>query len=264
MSSHARHRAPGRAITPLSDVSFAAGAKTATIALTAAGVAVSTTPAQAAPGPSTAVQTATVTAEKQAALKQASVVKTRSYKTAAKTTAAKTGSAKTAAVPFAKMTKAQKMRMYKTYTHYRQYHTDENSTFRGYLKGHKHFTVAGAPASSKARAARTRLLTIMRRYEGIMYRYGGTTPAGFDCSGFTSYVYRQVGYKLPRTSSAQRRAGRTVSRAAGRPGDLVWMPGHVGIYLGNGMMYDSPRSGKAIGARKIWRSNYKIIRVIND
>ncbi|PID53435.1 MAG: hypothetical protein CSB46_08080 [Micrococcales bacterium] len=104
----------------------------------------------------------------------------------------------------------------------------------------------------------------MRRYEGTPYRYGGTTPAGFDCSGFTQYVYRQVGVSLPRTSSAQRGAGQLVPRSQARAGDLVHMPGHVGIYLGNGMMYDAPRSGKSVGARKIWTNRYSIIRVIKD
>lgn len=111
---------------------------------------------------------------------------------------------------------------------------------------------------------RARVLELMRRHEGTPYRYGGSTPAGFDCSGFTQYVYRQVGIKLPRTSSRQRYAGRSIPRSQARPGDMVWMPGHVGIYIGNGMMYDSPRTGKRIGARKIWTNNYRIIRVIND
>jgi cell wall-associated NlpC family hydrolase len=129
-----------------------------------------------------------------------------------------------------------------------------------------HRTHAKKKATTSRRVAgqRARVLQVMRRHAGTPYRYGGTTPRGFDCSGFTQYVYRQVGIKLPRTSSAQRRAGRSIPRSQGRPGDLVYMPGHVGIYLGNGMMYDSPRSGKRVGARKIWSSNYRIIRVIND
>ncbi|WP_270886727.1 C40 family peptidase [Pedococcus sp. 5OH_020] len=108
-----------------------------------------------------------------------------------------------------------------------------------------------APASTKP--ATGGVLGIAARYEGIMYRYGGTTPAGFDCSGFTQYVFRQVGISLPRTAEGQRAATTPVSNP--QPGDLVFFGSpayHVGIYAGNGMMWDSPRSGKAVALRSIW------------
>ncbi|HET7476331.1 MAG TPA: C40 family peptidase [Dermatophilaceae bacterium] len=88
---------------------------------------------------------------------------------------------------------------------------------------------------------------------GIPYVYGGSTPAGFDCSGFTSYVFRQVGISLPRTAAAQQAAATRVSSP--QPGDLVFYgyPAyHVGIYAGNGMMYDSPRTGLSSGLRRIF------------
>ena len=91
--------------------------------------------------------------------------------------------------------------------------------------------------------------------------YGGTTPAGFDCSGFTSYVFAQVGISLPRTSSAQRGAGTVVPRSEARAGDLIWSPGHISIYLGDGMQVDAPRPGKTIQIRSIWQSNPTFIRV---
>lgn len=90
---------------------------------------------------------------------------------------------------------------------------------------------------------------------GIYYVYGGSTPAGFDCSGFTSYVFRQVGISLPRTAAAQQAAATPVSNP--QPGDLVFFgyPAyHVGIYAGNGMMIDSPRTGAATSVRAIWDS----------
>ena len=93
---------------------------------------------------------------------------------------------------------------------------------------------------------------------GTMYRYGGTTPAGFDCSGFTQYVFRKVGISLPRVAEAQRQATRRVSRANARPGDLVFFGApayHMGIYAGNGMMWDSPRTGKAISKRAVYSSS---------
>jgi peptidoglycan DL-endopeptidase CwlO len=117
---------------------------------------------------------------------------------------------------------------------------------------------AGAPGSRSFGEA---VLGIAARYEGIMYVYGGTTPAGFDCSGYTSYVMRKVGISLPRTSGAQRAATRRVSRGDAVPGDLVFMPGHVGIYAGNGRMWDAPRTGKAISKRTIWSGSATFGRV---
>ncbi|AKT52485.1 hypothetical protein ADJ73_00820 [Arsenicicoccus sp. oral taxon 190] len=91
---------------------------------------------------------------------------------------------------------------------------------------------------------------------GIYYRYGGTSTSGFDCSGFTGYVFRANGKSLPRTAAAQQAATRRVS--APQPGDLVFFGSpayHVGIYAGGGMMYDSPRTGRTTGLHKIWSSN---------
>ncbi len=105
------------------------------------------------------------------------------------------------------------------------------------------------------------IVDIAKRYIGIPYVYGGSTPAGFDCSGFTSYVYDKVGIDLPRTSSAQRHAGQVVSADDALPGDLVWNPGHIAIYVGNGKVIDSPRPGKSISIRKIWYSNPVFIRL---
>ncbi|WP_342770095.1 C40 family peptidase [Xylanimonas allomyrinae] len=104
-------------------------------------------------------------------------------------------------------------------------------------------------------------MSIAGRYVGVPYLAGGTTPAGFDCSGFTQYVFAQVGISLPRTSSGQRSAGTVVSAADARPGDIIWTPGHVSIYAGNGMQIDAPRPGMSIQFRSLWQSNPVFIRV---
>lgn len=83
-----------------------------------------------------------------------------------------------------------------------------------------------------------------QRYLGIMYRWGGSTPSGFDCSGYTQYVYGKAGISIPRTSGAQQQAAYRVSSP--RPGDLVFWGSpayHVAIYAGNGMIYDSGKPG---------------------
>ncbi|CDF58131.1 C40 family peptidase [Thermobrachium celere] len=84
------------------------------------------------------------------------------------------------------------------------------------------------------------LINIALSLQGIRYRYGGTTLNGFDCSGFTQYVYRQIGVNIPRTASEQAQVGLAVSKESLRPGDLVFFEtvragiSHVGIYIGNG------------------------------
>lgn len=107
----------------------------------------------------------------------------------------------------------------------------------------------------------SKVLEIASRYVGVPYVYGGGTPRGFDCSGFTSYVYAQLGISLPRSSSAQRNVGKVVSRADARPGDLIWTPGHISIYAGGNSQIDAPRPGKTIQFRQIWQSNPTFIRV---
>ena len=105
------------------------------------------------------------------------------------------------------------------------------------------------------------IVEIASRYVGVPYVSGGTTPDGFDCSGFTSYVFAQVGIDLPRTSAEQKGAGTVVSRADAQAGDLIWSPGHISIYAGDGMQIDAPRPGKTIQFRSIWQSSPVFIRV---
>ena len=121
--------------------------------------------------------------------------------------------------------------------------------------------VAVASSAVPQSVAGNAVLEVAARYVGVPYVSGGTTPSGFDCSGFTSYVFAQLGVSLPRTSGAQRYAGQVVSRADALPGDLIWSPGHIGIYAGGNLQIDSPRPGKSVQFRSIWQSNPVFIRV---
>jgi cell wall-associated NlpC family hydrolase len=115
-----------------------------------------------------------------------------------------------------------------------------------------------APASATAAA----VLSIARRYIGVPYVSGGATPAGFDCSGFTMYVFAQVGVSLPRSSAAQRYAGTVVPASQAQPGDLIWWPGHVGIYTGNGQHIAARQPGTPLTEGPIYRANPTYIRVL--
>ena len=111
-----------------------------------------------------------------------------------------------------------------------------------------------------------KVVKIAEHYKGIRYRYGGSSPAGFDCSGFTKYVYAKFGISLPHSASAQGRLGKRVSRAAAKPGDLVITSGgaHVGIYVRKNTFIDAPMPGQVVHVRKIYTSNYFIVRVHHD
>ena len=113
-------------------------------------------------------------------------------------------------------------------------------------------------AQNSVAQSSSQIVNIARGLLGIAYVYGGSTTAGFDCSGYTSYVYRQVGVEIPRTAAAQKSAAATISRGDAVPGDLVFFSNgsgrafHVGIYAGGGMMWDAPRTGKPVQLRAIW------------
>lgn len=81
---------------------------------------------------------------------------------------------------------------------------------------------------------------------GTPYRWGATGPTSFDCSGFTQWVYRQHGISIPRTSGAQKSAGKTISLSQLEPGDIVWRSGHVGIYIGGGKYVHAPHTGDVV------------------
>lgn len=85
-------------------------------------------------------------------------------------------------------------------------------------------------------------------YLGTPYVYGGTTPRGFDCSGFVQYVYKQYGISISRTTYTQINCGTRVSTAELQVGDLVFFSGlrHVGMYIGEGQYIHAPQTGDVV------------------
>jgi cell wall-associated NlpC family hydrolase len=94
----------------------------------------------------------------------------------------------------------------------------------------------------------TGVVGIAMRYLGTPYVWGGSSPAGFDCSGFVAYVYGQVGVSLPHYTGAQWNMGVPVSRSDLQPGDLVFFDGlgHVGIYIGGNSFIHAPHTGDVV------------------
>lgn len=109
------------------------------------------------------------------------------------------------------------------------------------------------------------IMTEAQKYIGVPYVFGGTTPGGFDCSGFIQYVFRKQGLELPRTADQQYELGDFVIWNALEPGDLVFFTtyeegvSHSGLYLGNGNFISATSSGGVMIADMTsgyWRDCY--------
>ena len=266
-----RHRSPGRPTTPLTDLAAvaagsvsAAGRRTA-VAAASAGLVVSTlaAPAAAAPGNDAgavtslpAVDTSALTAAARAALTAAPVVTVAADAQFALDVPAIAVVKDAPPPPPPPAPKAKPVVRTPVAAASRSV---ERAPVEAPDAEEPAAEPVGAPAPASANG--NAIVEIASRYVGVPYRWGGTTPEGFDCSGYTSYVYAQVGITLPRTSSAQRGAGTVVSRADAQPGDLIWTAGHIAIYAGGNMQVDAPVPGKTIQIREIWQSNPTFIRV---
>lgn len=109
------------------------------------------------------------------------------------------------------------------------------------------------------RAPRSEVVAIAKQYLGARYVWGASGPNTFDCSGFTMFVYRQVGVSLPHSSRAQIHYGERVSRADLQPGDLVFFGSpihHVGMYVGGGMYIHAPHTGDVVKISSMGRGDF--------
>ncbi len=104
------------------------------------------------------------------------------------------------------------------------------------------------------------------KFLGVRYKFGGSDPAGFDCSGYSSYVYKMNGLLIPHSAQQQFANGKRIGIRKARPGDLVffrisgWKISHVAIYMGNYRFIHAPSSGKHVSFDDIrkdyWRKRY--------
>ncbi len=130
--------------------------------------------------------------------------------------------------------------------------------------------VAAAPKQQVSRSNSSTLVNNALSLQGVPYVFGGTSKSGFDCSGYTQYVYKGSDISLPRTSFEQFNVGSSITKEQLQTGDLVFFttyqkgPSHVGIYIGGGnfvhasnsgvrttSLNDSYYAGRYVGARRI-------------
>lgn len=123
---------------------------------------------------------------------------------------------------------------------------------------------AAAAYAAKIADERQELVDYALSFVGVLsYKYGGTSLTyGADCSGFVQAIYKHFGYSIPRTSSAQASCGRSVSVSEIKIGDIVCYSGHVGIYIGNGMIVHSPSTGHKVTTISMYYRTIKDIRRI--
>ncbi|ULQ49275.1 C40 family peptidase [Liquorilactobacillus nagelii] len=115
-------------------------------------------------------------------------------------------------------------------------------------------TSSQAATTSTASVSASSVISYAEQFVGVPYVLGGTSPSGFDCSGFVQYVYAHFGVSLPRTSEAQSTIGSAVSVSSAQPGDLLFWGGqgsawHVGIYVGGSSYIAAPTTGQSVAVK---------------
>ncbi|MEG2983593.1 MAG: NlpC/P60 family protein [Peptostreptococcaceae bacterium] len=118
----------------------------------------------------------------------------------------------------------------------------------------------GGKLPPTATGSGSELVNYARKFLGVPYVWGGTSPSGFDCSGFTQYVCGKLGVRIPRTSKEQANFGNHIgSKSNLQVGDLVFFgkpTSHVGIYTGNGNYIHSPRTGDVVKEVPMTRKDF--------
>ena len=124
-------------------------------------------------------------------------------------------------------------------------------------------STVSAPAGSATGSA---IAQYSLQFKGYPYVYGGTSPSGWDCSGFVQYVFAQFGVSLPRTSGAMMSVGSPVgSLAEAQPGDIIANAGHAAIYIGNGMVMNAMTTSSGTDTAPVswvFTGGYAIRRVV--
>jgi len=124
---------------------------------------------------------------------------------------------------------------------------------------------AYSPSRGSATVSESAIIAYASNFLGTPYLWGGTTPSGFDCSGFTQYVYAHFGISVGRTTFDQIKAGIEVSRDNLKPGDLVFFgtfdnPHHMGMYIGDNNYIHAPHTGDVIKISALGRDDYVTAR----
>lgn len=147
---------------------------------------------------------------------------------------------------------ASEIQRERTLTAYRSY---TGPTASDYLNNPPYSKIDGAS-----------VLAVAAKYVGVPYVFGGDTPAGFDCSGYTEFVFAQFGIALPHSVHAQNRLGIQIKASDAQPGDLVIFDdlSHEGIYAGNGNFYHAPRPGDSVKLAPIFTSAIHFVRLATN
>lgn len=121
------------------------------------------------------------------------------------------------------------------------------------------------PVTTQVSSKASEIVKLAKKYLGSRYVYGGSSPSGFDCSGFTMYLYKQFGVSLPHSATAQSNRGTRVSKANLQPGDIVFFKdyrtnvgiGHCGIYIGNNQFIHASTEKTGVITSSLTSSSYQ-------